>query len=86
MTYYPIAASPGHQLALAQHSATPQVAAMIPAPGALRADKLEVSIHHGRKLVLNMFKNNEHFGQRSLAPVVHLCWAKNISSQNTGEF
>nr|CAB3263669.1 muscleblind-like protein 1 [Phallusia mammillata] len=42
MTYYPIAASPGHQLALAQHPVSPQVAAMIPASGALRADKLEV--------------------------------------------
>jgi len=41
MTYYPIAASTGHPLTLAQHATSPQVA-MLPT-GALRADKLEVS-------------------------------------------
>ncbi|XP_076807561.1 uncharacterized protein LOC143450768 isoform X3 [Clavelina lepadiformis] len=36
--YYPIAASPGHQI----FSQPTQVAAMVPTPGSVRADKLEV--------------------------------------------
>nr|XP_009862110.1 zinc finger protein isoform X2 [Ciona intestinalis] len=42
MQYYPISPSPAHQIAFATPTTSHQVAAMLPAPGSIRADRLEV--------------------------------------------